>query len=101
MGTYVVMVEFRVKPGALAAFRKLMDDNARASARLEPGCRRFDVIEPEGDENRVLLYEIYADRAAFEAHKRTSHFLGFDTDSASLVLDKTVTTGTLVCEGSA
>ena len=41
MGSYVVMVDFRVKPGARAAFRRLLDDNARTSVRLEPGCRRF------------------------------------------------------------
>jgi (4S)-4-hydroxy-5-phosphonooxypentane-2,3-dione isomerase len=100
MGTYVVIVDFRLKPGALAAFRPLIDANARTSAQSEPGCHRFDVVEPEGETDRVLLYEIYTDRAAFEAHMRTSHFLGFDAESAALVAGKTVTTGILVCEGS-
>jgi len=101
MGTYVVMVDFRVKPGALAAFRRMIDENARASVRLEPGCRRFDVVEPEGEDDCVLLYEIYDDRAAFEAHMRASHFLAFDAESAPLVTAKKVTTGILVCEASA
>lgn len=100
MGSYVVIVDFRVKPGALAAFRRLIDANARISAQAEPGCRRFDVVEPENEADRVLLYEIYADRAAFEAHMRTDHFLRFDADSAGLVTAKTITTGDLVCEGS-
>ena len=34
----------------------------------EPGCRRFDVVEPQGEPDRVLLYEIYDDEAAFDAH---------------------------------
>ena len=74
MSGYVVLVDFRLKPGARAVFRNLIDDNARQSGRLEPGCRRFDVVEPHGDEDTVLLYEIYRDRAAFEAHLRSEQF---------------------------
>ncbi|MDQ0471902.1 putative quinol monooxygenase [Labrys wisconsinensis] len=101
MNGYVVIVEFRLQPGALPAFRRLVDANARASVREEPGCRRFDVVEPADEADRVLLYEIYADRAAFEAHMRTGHYRSFDADSAGLVAAKSVITGALVCEGSA
>jgi quinol monooxygenase YgiN len=100
MSGYVVVVDFRLKPGALAVFRNLIDDNARQSARLEPGCRRFDVIEPHGDADTVLLYEIYQDRAAFEVHFRSEHFARFDASSAGLVVSKTIRLGELVCEGS-
>ena len=65
-------------------FRNLIDDNSRQSARLEPGCLRFDVVEPHGDEDMVLLYEIYRDRAAFEAHLRSEHYARFDASSAGL-----------------
>jgi (4S)-4-hydroxy-5-phosphonooxypentane-2,3-dione isomerase len=99
--SYVVMVDFRLHAGSLAAFRPLMDLNARLSVRDEPGCRRFDVVEPSGGTDRIFLYEIYDDRAAFDAHLKTKHFLDFDAESAALVASKVVTTGALVCEGSA
>jgi autoinducer 2-degrading protein len=47
MSGYVVFVDFHLKPGALEKFRELVDANARQSAQTEPGCRRFDVIEPD------------------------------------------------------
>lgn len=100
MSGYVVFVDFRLEPGARAAFRDLIDDNARQSVRLEPGCRRFDVVEPQDDGDTVLLYEIYQDRTAFEAHVRTEHFARFDAASAGLVVTKTIRVGELVCEGS-
>ena len=100
MNGYVVLVDFRLKPGARAVFRNLIDDNARQSARLEPGCLRFDVVEPHGDEDMVLLYEIYRDRAAFEAHLRSEHYARFDASSADLVVSKTIRIGELVCAGS-
>ena len=101
MSGFVILVDFTVVAGERAAFRRLIDDNARESCRTEPGCRRFDVLEPAGEPDRVLLYEIYDDRAAFEAHTRTAHFARFDAASAALVAAKTVTECSLACEGSA
>ena len=93
-------MDFRLKPGNQAAFRRLVDENAIASVRDEPGCRRFDVLEPPGESDRVLLYEIYDDRAAFDAHLKTAHFATFNAASAPHVADKSVTGYALVCAGS-
>ena len=87
------MVDFRLKAGTFDRFRKLIVENARASVRDEPGCRQFDVVIPSGDADRVVLYEIYDDPAAFDAHKRTPHFAAFDRDSAPFVVTKAVTLG--------
>jgi autoinducer 2-degrading protein len=99
--SFVIVVDFKIKPGQLAAFRKLIDDNARASVRDEPGCSRFDVCANRKEADRVLLYEIYDDRPAFEAHLKTKHFAVFNEASAPLVADKVAVEYDLVCEGSA
>jgi quinol monooxygenase YgiN len=94
------MVDFRLKPGTFDRFHRIIVENARASARDEPGCRQFDVVIPDGDHERVVLYEIYDDAAAFEAHKRTRHFAAFDRESAPFVLAKSVTLGRLDYAGT-
>jgi len=96
---FVIIVDFRLRSGSEAAFRELVDENARSSVRNEPGCRRFDVVVPQGDRSRVLLYEIYDNEAAFNDHCRTTHFMRFDRQSAPLVEKKEVIRGDLVCEG--
>jgi (4S)-4-hydroxy-5-phosphonooxypentane-2,3-dione isomerase len=101
MSGFIILVDFKIKPGQMTAFRRLIDDNARASVKDEPGCRRFDVAAHRKDADRILLYEIYDDRAAFDAHLKTPHFAQFNSASADLVADKTVTEYDLVCEGSA
>jgi (4S)-4-hydroxy-5-phosphonooxypentane-2,3-dione isomerase len=101
MSGFIILVDFKIKPGQMAAFRRLIDDNARASVKDEPGCRRFDVAAHRKEPDRILLYEIYDDRAAFDAHLKTKHFAVFNEASAALVMDKTVTEYDLVCEGSA
>jgi len=63
------VVEFQLQEGTRSQFRRLIDANADASVRSEPECLQFDVLEPEDDSNRVLLYEIYSHEAAFDVHR--------------------------------
>lgn len=89
MSGHAVVVSFTMKPGARGTFLALVNDNAATSVREEPGCFRFDVMTTiDGDE--VLLYEIYADAAAFERHLATAHFKSFDAATRDLVQAKTV-----------
>ena len=98
---YGITVEFKLhSAGAMPAFRKLIDENARQSCRVEPGCQRFDVLVPHGSTDSIFLYEIYDSRAAFEDHLRAAHYHIFDHASAALVLAKVVREFTLVCDGS-
>ncbi len=100
MSGYVVMVDFHLKPGARERFRELVDNNARQSAQMESGCRRFDVIEPDGAADAIILYEIYGDQTDFDAHLRSEHYARSDAASSGLVVSKAVRFGALACEGS-
>jgi quinol monooxygenase YgiN len=92
----VVTVDFVVAPGFVDAFRAEMLGNAQASRLHEPGCRRFDVAYSDEDRSKVFLYELYDDRAAFEAHQRTVHFLQFDARTSAWVISKVARTFRLV-----
>ena len=75
---YVVVVEFTIKPEFAARFRERVRQQARDSLELEPECHVFDVcIDPARDEF-VLLYEVYSERGAFDAHLQSAHFIDFD-----------------------
>jgi quinol monooxygenase YgiN len=45
----------------------LMAHRARCLAD-EPGTLQFEVLLPRDDDTKVLLYEVYTDDAAFQAH---------------------------------
>lgn len=90
MPRYVIWVEFDLHPGARDAFLSAVRENAARSVADEPGCRRFDVLEPQDPAAAVALYEIYDDEAAFRAHLETPHFQRFDRESAAMVKGKTV-----------
>mgnify|MGYP001799846413 CR=1 FL=1 len=86
---FAVTVIFDIHAGRMEDFLPLMLTNARASRDTEPGCQQFDVCR-EGD--RIFLYEIYDDRAAFDAHLATDHFLSFDAAVADMVAEKRLET---------
>ena len=71
--SFVLTVHIRIKPDAVEAFMKGVLENAR-SARKEPGCRQFEVLVDPQDRTRVMLFEVYDDEKAFEAHQQTPHF---------------------------
>lgn len=72
---YCLLLKTQLKPGSLETFMEAMRINAAASVRDEPGCLVFDVLRDRSDPDRVWLYEVYTDEAAFEAHMQTPHFL--------------------------
>lgn len=91
---YLVAVTFRIRPERAQDFLSRVRRQA-ADSLTEPGCRRFDVWQAPGDQGLVFLYEIYDDRAAFEAHLASAHFRAFDAEVAPWVADKTVETAVL------
>ena len=88
---YVVTVEFTIGAASARPFLVEMLANARASL-TERGCIQFDVCADPVDHRRVFLYEVYIDRAAFDAHLSTEHFKMFDRTVAPWIESKVVKT---------
>ncbi|MFC7397989.1 putative quinol monooxygenase [Chelatococcus sp. GCM10030263] len=88
MSAYTIIVEFLVNSQDRTAFLERVTANAATSLRDEPGCERFDVLVPKDQADRIVLYEIYRDKAAFDDHCRSPHFHAFDKAVAGMVREK-------------
>ena len=68
-----IAVRYVVRPGkmeaALEALRRM-----KVLMADEPGCVFYQVSRDRDRENALLLYEVYRDEAALEAHADTPHF---------------------------
>jgi quinol monooxygenase YgiN len=71
------LLKIVAKPGLKEELVELLIWDADVAAREEPGTLRFDVYDVPGEPDAVLLYETYADEAAFEAHKAGAPFQKF------------------------
>jgi autoinducer 2-degrading protein len=84
-----VVVHLHVKPESLDQFVAETKENARNS-RKEPGVVRFDVIQQVDDASRFVLFELYRDEQAIEAHRGTPHYAKWrDAVPAFLVTERT------------
>jgi autoinducer 2-degrading protein len=84
---FVLQVNIRVKPENVDAFMKKALENAR-EARKEPGCKQFDVLVDPKDSAKVMLYEVYNDEQAFEAHQQTPHFKKYVAEAVPLLASR-------------
>jgi quinol monooxygenase YgiN len=80
MPKYVIVAEFQVTRDALPKFMEAANRIASTVAGQEPGCERYDVITSVDEPGRGMIYEVYEDLAAFEAHRESSHFAQFFKD---------------------
>ncbi len=84
---FVLSVDLRIKPENVESFTKKAVENA-ADSRKEPGCKQFDVLVDPKDRTQVLLYEVYADEKAFDAHQQTAHFKRYVAEAVPLLASR-------------
>ena len=84
---FVLQVDIRIKPENVDAFMKGCLANAR-EARKEPGCRQFEVLVDPADRAHVMLFEVYDDDKAFEAHQQTPHFKKYLAEAVPLLASR-------------
>ncbi len=87
---YVITVEFDVMPAYASAFRAAINENASSSLVNEPQCHQFDVCVDVSSHSKFFLYELYTDRAAFDQHLASAHFLQFNALVTPWVVSKQV-----------
>ena len=88
---FVLVVHVEVRPELLGELRPLMLENARRSVERDAGCIRFDVHQVEGSETQFVYYEVYESEAAWQAHRRSAHFLDYQAVAQGALLSRTLT----------
>ncbi len=84
---YVLQVQIVIEPQNVDRFMAKALENA-TNARKEPGCKTFDVLVDPADRTKVMLYEVYADEKAFEAHQQTPHFKKYVAEAVPLLASR-------------
>ena len=76
---FAVSIQITAKPGegdAIAAILKGLIEPTMA----EPGVKVFATYRSPEDPLKFFIYELYQDRAAWEAHNQAQHFLAVVND---------------------
>ena len=77
--------EIQIAPEHLAEYKAILKEEAEASVRLEPGVISIFPMFQRESPTEVRILEIYASKAAYEAHIKSPHFERYKTTTLSMV----------------
>jgi quinol monooxygenase YgiN len=81
----VRLAELEIAPDELERYRAILASEIETSVRVEPGVLSLQAVSVKGRPNSVRILEVYADRAAYEAHLLTPHFLHYKQATSGMV----------------
>jgi len=87
---FALVVRFTVRPGAEAQFDALVAETAAGIRQSEPGTLVYACHRVQGEPQQRIFYELYRDRAAFDAHEQSPHTRRFLADREPLLESKAV-----------
>jgi len=95
-----LFVTLQVHAAHRERFLAAITSQGAVSLEREPGCLQFDICVDTADPNRFLLYEVYEDSAAFDAHRETPHFAVWQEAAAECVERAEPTVTSIVSSGT-
>ena len=81
MGKFAVVATYEMAPEQIDALLPPLMAHRDRCLKDEPGTLRFDILRPE---NRLMLYEVYENEAAFEAHRTGKSVARFQEEAAGV-----------------
>ncbi|WP_082539817.1 MULTISPECIES: putative quinol monooxygenase [unclassified Caulobacter] len=81
----VRIAELEIDPAQLDAYKAILAEEQEASVRLEPGVLMLHSVAIADAPTHIRLLEVYASRAAYEAHLKAPHFIKYKTSTETMV----------------
>jgi quinol monooxygenase YgiN len=85
MAKFAIVATFEIAHGRMDEFLPLLISHRDRCLKDEPGTLRFEILRPRNEEHTVLLYEVYADDAAFQVHWNGPHVARMRAETAEMV----------------
>ena len=84
-GQMVRLARLVIDATQLAEYNAALKEEIEASVKLEPGVLTLYAVSEKDQPTHITILEIYADRAAYEKHIKTPHFLKYKEGTAQMV----------------
>src|SRR6266566_1739520 len=76
-GTFALVVRFDLRPGAEPDFDRLVEATTAQIRGEEPGTLLYLCHRVQAEPTARIFYELYRNRAAFQAHEEQPHVKAF------------------------
>ncbi|MGN8192380.1 putative quinol monooxygenase [Burkholderia sp. ZZQ-2] len=77
--------EIEIFPEHLEEYQRILNEEAEASVRLEPGVMCIFPSAQKDNPTQIRILEIYASREAYESHIKSPHFQKYKTSTLEMV----------------
>jgi len=84
-GQMVRLAKLEIDEAQLDAYKAALKEEIEASVALEPGVLTLYAVAEKARPTHFTILEIYADRAAYEKHIKTPHFLKYKLGTEKMV----------------
>jgi quinol monooxygenase YgiN len=85
---YVRLAELEIDPAQLDAFKAAVIEGVQGAVHSEPGVLALYAVYEKDNPNRVRVFEMYTDAAAYATHLETPHFKKFRAATDNMVLSR-------------
>jgi quinol monooxygenase YgiN len=80
------LADIEIIPEQVGAYTKHLATEIEASLKNEPGVLFLFATHDKEKHHLVKVFEGYADKAAYEAHISSEHFLKYKSDTANMIV---------------
>ncbi|QND48462.1 antibiotic biosynthesis monooxygenase [Rhizobium lusitanum] len=84
----VRIAELEIDPAQMEAYSAAVKVEMETSIRVEPGVLALYAVSIKGKPNHLRFFEMYADNAAYEAHRNSAHFKTYVATTKDMILDR-------------
>jgi quinol monooxygenase YgiN len=81
----VRIAHLEIEPSQLEAFVAAVREEIEEAVRVEPGVLAIHAVAERDHPDRLRFFEIYADEAAYAAHRRSPHFQRYLSTTKSMI----------------
>jgi quinol monooxygenase YgiN len=91
MPKFAIIATLDIAPGRRDQVLPMLMAHRDHCLKSEPGTLQFEVLIPREEESKVLLYEVYRDDAAFDAHRNGPSIAQWRKEAAGMLGELHVT----------
>src|SRR3569832_929490 len=77
--------EIEIHPEHLEEYKRILQEESRASVKLEPGVVAIFPMSQEANPAQIRILEIYDSHEAYESHLQTPHFRKYKAETLKMV----------------
>jgi quinol monooxygenase YgiN len=90
---YVRLAELEIDPAQMERFNAAIREGVATAVRVEPGVLALYAVVEKDLPNRVRVFEMYTDEAAYQKHLQTPHFRKFRDTTDKMVKSRKLLDG--------